>query len=72
MPIGAGSNGVEVDLVDHVVEKVADLVHVSWDPITTRRQNWDKRGHTGRACQRPPPISNHERWPPRDVVRRTV
>ena len=67
VPIGVGSNGIEVDLVDHVVEEVANLIQVSFDGEIEQ-----KGGHTGRGCHLPPPISNHERCPPSEVVRSTA
>ena len=65
--IGVGGNAIEIDLCNHAVEKVADLLRVS---RATRQIGTIVR--TGLACHLPPPNSNHERCPPSEVVRSTV
>lgn len=57
----------EIDLESHCVQKVDSLVVIN-DSVWT----WLEKSLTGLACQRCPPISNHDRWPPSEVVHRTV
>lgn len=61
-------DGIQVDLSHHCVEEVANL------RLCQQSESCDEWASclTGRACHLPPPSSNQDKCPPRDVVTRTV
>lgn len=65
-----GVDAVEICFKSDVVEKIANLIKlVPANKLEAKAKTVAQDiQHTGRVCQRLPPVSNQQRWPPNEVV----